>query len=363
MNIPEDTAHVAEALALLLEQYKGKPDFEALLASYIEQVQLLEVPAHDLYAKRTLDDAVKAQLDDLGDVVRQIRTSSDDDVFRAWVIARIAINRSNGHAEEIINILRLVSAATDDFTVRDLGNAAIAVDIFTGVSSAWADVLIDLARESKAGGVRIYLFWSTQPESNSFQFASALTKDWRLVPDYSHNFHFILDIPIAPLRSGVQYRVACKAQKDEYDHVILQGNSLVFPGVPFGTFDLTNGTLDASANIDSGSIVDEGGGVYAVEIRATPTSTGDNSFFFGVADGTDPHFPGNNSDGLFIKDPWISEVGVDRNLFERPDNLLMPNWTTSRLTVTGRYQLASDALKGYSNATQTTGGYMVGVKT
>lgn len=172
MNVIENLNHVSEALALMLEEYKESPDLRALLTSYIEQVQELEEVSYDIYEKRLLDDAAKAQIDDLGELVRQERTSNDDEIYRAFIKARIAINRSNGRTEEIINILRLVSLSTDIYHVRDTGNASIVVETFTPQTSAWADLILTLVKDAKAGGVKVQVIWSARPEAMKFQFSS-----------------------------------------------------------------------------------------------------------------------------------------------------------------------------------------------
>lgn len=174
MTIPLNTDHVTEALALLLEQYKQSPLFKAQLTSYITQVQELEVAAFDIREKRLLASAVKAQLDDLGVVVRQERVSADDEVYRAFIQARIAINRSNGRTEEIINILRLVSLATDVYHVRDTGHASIVVETFTPQTSAFADLILALVLDAKGGGIKVQVIWSSAEEDDKFQFSSQI---------------------------------------------------------------------------------------------------------------------------------------------------------------------------------------------
>lgn len=363
MPIIENTEYNAEALALLLEQYKGKENIEDLLSSYMEQVQLIEGPVYDLWFKRLLDNATAAQLDLLGEVVKQERVSADDDIYRAFITARISINRSNGRAEELLNILALVSEPTEKFEIRDLGNASILIETHTPQTAAWIDTLLALMVDAKSAGVKIQFLWTEELDTLIFEFADGDSKLYKLIPNAADNFHFIIQTPYVPMISGTQYVCRIRAKADEYDHIRLQGNSAAFPTGPVAVFDLTTGTLDSTGGTDSTAITDEGGGIYLLDMRMTANASVANAFWFAVSDASDPTFRGNGSDGVLVRNAWLSVVGSSQNLFQKPDTLDHPLWDRSRLyDVAGVQSMGTDVLKGYSNAAQDTGGYMAGVK-
>ena len=100
--------HVEQGRALLLEQYRGKPRLDALLAAYTRQVQKLEDAIWSVILGRMLENAAGVQLDKIGKIVGQKRLGEPDVRYRMLIQVRIAINRSSGYPDEIINVARLV---------------------------------------------------------------------------------------------------------------------------------------------------------------------------------------------------------------------------------------------------------------
>src|SRR5262249_33776683 len=86
----------------------GTGRLESLIAILLTPNQHLENTWIDLFTKRTIDAAESAQLDILGDVVGQARGGLSDDVYRQYIRARIAANRSTGKREDLIKIARLI---------------------------------------------------------------------------------------------------------------------------------------------------------------------------------------------------------------------------------------------------------------
>lgn len=168
MTIITNTDYVLEALNLLLEQFKDKENIEDLLSSFIQQIQLGEDVTFDLYSERLLDTAIGAQLDVLGTIVGQDREWSNDEEYRIYIKARIAINRSNGKAEELINIFNLVWGSTYTYEVIDTGNASISIELRDSVPTSVANIVLDLAIDAKAGGVKIQIIWNPDPDSDQF---------------------------------------------------------------------------------------------------------------------------------------------------------------------------------------------------
>lgn len=154
--IEHDTQHVDDALRLFLDQFKERPRLAALLSSYIQRVQDLEDAAWDVLVKRLIDNAEAAQLDAIGRIVGEVRDGRDDPTFRLFVLARIRINKSFGHADDVIDVLRLVEAA--DFTYLEVYPASAYVDYLTDTSQD-AATLIALARLARASGTRLQLLY------------------------------------------------------------------------------------------------------------------------------------------------------------------------------------------------------------
>lgn len=100
--------HEGKGVSRFIEQYKNKPRMEQFLRAFLIEIQALEDALQDVYTQRWLDNATGAQLDVLGKIVGQYNPDLDDDGYRILIRARIAVNRSNGKADEIMDILLLM---------------------------------------------------------------------------------------------------------------------------------------------------------------------------------------------------------------------------------------------------------------
>jgi len=170
-HIAENTQHVEEGLVLLLEQYKNKEKLEALLTAFLAPFQDLETLSFDIYNNFLLDNAVGEQLDFLGATVKEGRRERNDDVYRLYIKARIAVNRSNGRVPELLNILRIVSADSDTYWLRELPRASMILHVQQQTTNAQAIIFDDLIRQAKSAGVNLQTTWSLQTPSNRFKFS------------------------------------------------------------------------------------------------------------------------------------------------------------------------------------------------
>lgn len=155
--IDQFTEH-EERVSRLIEQFKDKPDLEALIRIYLRQVQDLEDAAFEVILERDLDNAVGVQLSTIGDIVGQPRTTADDDRFRAAIRARIAINLSDATAEDVIKVANLL--LQEAYELRDEPPAQFRVLVLPALQSIEADLLHALLDEADAGGVRLVLQWN-----------------------------------------------------------------------------------------------------------------------------------------------------------------------------------------------------------
>lgn len=149
--------HVQAGLGLLLSQYQGKPRIAALLSSFLRRIQELDDAAIEVLIARLIDNAIGAQLLVIGRIVGQPNEGSwDDDTYRIFIKARIRANQSNGHGDDVIDVVNLVEAA--DFVLSEVYPAAMYVD-FATVTAADPLILIELARRAKGSGVRLQLLY------------------------------------------------------------------------------------------------------------------------------------------------------------------------------------------------------------
>lgn len=165
--LPEKvTTHVAEAKALLISQFRGRPVIEGLLSSWVGPLQELENVLWDIIDKRILDDAVDAQLDTLGKLVGEKRAGRDNDRYRASIRVRIRVNRSKGRAEDILQVARLLDASATYLEYRFL---AWEVDI---LGTPYGGDFIRLLAQAKAAASYGVLHTSTSPRSEIMRWDS-----------------------------------------------------------------------------------------------------------------------------------------------------------------------------------------------
>mgnify|MGYP000078270980 CR=1 FL=1 len=98
----QNAAHVAEGLALVITQLRGKAAFEAVLSSWLTQVQAVEDALWSLYAL-AIDNSSAAALDQLGVILGQPRPVGLGDVpYRKVLHAATIALTSSGTGDELL---------------------------------------------------------------------------------------------------------------------------------------------------------------------------------------------------------------------------------------------------------------------
>lgn len=144
MTIEQKTDHVIEAQDNLVQQFKGKPVFNALLNVYVVQIQELENVLYTMISCQCLDDAIGVQLDGLGSIVNEDRQGRDDDDYRIAIRARIQLNLSEGTPEDCIDLVKAISNGSD-VELREYYPAAFTVEILDPID-------VDVLDPVKASG-------------------------------------------------------------------------------------------------------------------------------------------------------------------------------------------------------------------
>lgn len=159
MFTPRD--HVANALARLPHMYRGSdPEHETntqkVLRALLAPAAALEQAMQDVLFQTITENAEGAQLDEIGALVGRAREGeSDDDIYRRYVRAQIAANKSDGLIEDILTIAVLVVGDdTVTFINHNDGVAAFRLQVVGPIADAVADVLFELVALGTADGVR-----------------------------------------------------------------------------------------------------------------------------------------------------------------------------------------------------------------
>lgn len=168
---PED--HVTNALNRLPLQFADKPNVRAVLTALVTPMQLIEDTIARIILQRSVNVATGQTLTMLGHLIGQERNGiTDDELFRRYVRARIAANKSNGLFSTLYNVARLVlNDSRYKLVLRNEGTATARLSITSatiGLDDSVAQVLGTMLEVAVAAGVRVLLEWSGTPDADTF---------------------------------------------------------------------------------------------------------------------------------------------------------------------------------------------------
>lgn len=170
-ELAKQTSHVAHGLALLIEQFKGKPKIAAVLRGWLQQAQELEcVFMEDLRLERSVATAVGAQLDGLGDIVGEERAGRTDADYRLAISARIRANNSGGRHEELLVIARLLLGDAPEVVLTELYPAGFELESTSDPLAVNLDALVSALSVATGAGIRGSFIHAEA--ANVFQFSS-----------------------------------------------------------------------------------------------------------------------------------------------------------------------------------------------
>jgi len=168
------TNYVIEGLARNLEQFKGKLRFEAILRSWILEIQALEDAAWAVYEARLLQlifasgSSFDDLLDKLGGIVGQPREGFTNDIYIRLIAARIKTNRSNGRREILLAIMQLITPST--FVEAREYSGAIVLTVYGPVVVPAPVIAFEFLALAVSGGIRGTLVWEGTPNANTLMF-------------------------------------------------------------------------------------------------------------------------------------------------------------------------------------------------
>lgn len=167
------TNYVARGKARLIEQYKNKPRVEAVLESGLIQVQALEDAAFQVI-NADIFTATGDALAKWGKIVGQENPGLPDDDYRVLILTRIAVNRSNGHPDELIRIVQLIGElfAEDPVIMYASSDASYAIFIDSDIGTIDPQVIADLLDDADQSGVEMGLTVGRSTTADLFLWAS-----------------------------------------------------------------------------------------------------------------------------------------------------------------------------------------------
>lgn len=167
-----------EGLDLLLGQFddagefavRRAPRLRAIACALLDAIQDASNANWQLFTERWIETGVGAQLDQTGTVVGQPRGANDDIVYRAFLRARILVNRSSGKWRELILIMTTMGILISTITFEPEYPAAWIIrltDAPSGFSGADAASLLE---DAKLGGVRLVVEFPVAAAAASFTY-------------------------------------------------------------------------------------------------------------------------------------------------------------------------------------------------
>lgn len=147
----------------------SKPNFEAILTAFGNQIQDLEDALYSLLRDRFLDFASGVQLDGLGEILGESRQGRSDAEYQEALKVRILINLCEGTTEEILEIFsRLLPSISLELT--EYPPAAFTLFIMGMITTDDAIRLKNFLELSRPAAVASTLFYTVVPISEIKRF-------------------------------------------------------------------------------------------------------------------------------------------------------------------------------------------------
>lgn len=102
-----------EALSRLINRLSEKENVKALIAALPEQLTIFEDTADQVKNERGIDLAIGIQLDNIGQMVGELRMGRDDETYRDAIKFRVFVNVSKGRPSDLIEAVRVLTQADD----------------------------------------------------------------------------------------------------------------------------------------------------------------------------------------------------------------------------------------------------------
>lgn len=171
MTAEKSTDHIDRGLAKAISIFKDKPVFQALLSSFLAEIQELENAIFEVIVYSGIDEVEGVSLDVLGKVLLRGRNGLSDVDYRIALKAQIAINRSQGTPVDVLKVATLSLPAGFTITYVELYPAAIFVMINEAPVSFTPRVLFESLKTAKPAGVRLLFQYSIAPSGEAFMFS------------------------------------------------------------------------------------------------------------------------------------------------------------------------------------------------
>jgi hypothetical protein len=173
--------HQQEAADYLLTQFDDSPDLHSWVKALIKPFQTLEDTFNTLRTAFRPSTAVGDQLTKVASIVGEPRAGRSDATLRAYTLARVAVNNSDGRAYDIYKVARIILGPEVALRAVRTYPAAYRLHITaTAIKYPWDDeasatevsnALIDLLVQATSAGVGVGLFFQGADDAHTFTLA------------------------------------------------------------------------------------------------------------------------------------------------------------------------------------------------
>jgi hypothetical protein len=175
------TTHVADGLARLAEQYKGRPKILAIHTAIYEQIQELEDAIYEIDKGRQLWDgstspAIGVQLDNIGTIVGISRNGLSDAQYLLFIFGKIAENFSDTTLASISSVVGYLFQA-DQIIIDELPPSGVMIEAFGSLIPENLYVFArNLVKAAMGSGVEL-VFACASADEDIFSCAGPNTND------------------------------------------------------------------------------------------------------------------------------------------------------------------------------------------
>lgn len=124
--MPQDYDNYTDKMVHYFEESTKLNHF---LKSFLTEITDITLLGQELIDERRLNTAKGVQLDQIGNLVGELRLSRNDEDYLLGIKLRIAINTSDGTVEDIINILKLLYPTASTYQVERAGQAKLRIKL------------------------------------------------------------------------------------------------------------------------------------------------------------------------------------------------------------------------------------------
>ena len=163
-----------DGLARMLGEYFDSATVKGLIAAPLEVLQDLETSSVGCLLALNLGAAVGAQLDLLGTIAQETRRGRSDTTYRIAIRTRIRTNRSQGQADDLVEVAAIFLDVLPGAGAVDLEEGFAAVTVSTNEETTNPVGLMRFLVDAKAAGVSLRLsYWplAGDPEALAFTFS------------------------------------------------------------------------------------------------------------------------------------------------------------------------------------------------